>query len=200
MKSPWKYLAQLVSRQRSSETAGEQSAPNSARKLVEIELRPATTILLSSPEATSEIEGVREGKPEDRVTAPVAIDRVIDPEMPDLRPDATSAGKSDLTKKKERSNADPVDQPPAGEVAVQVSELRQARLKTAKKERIGSLVEIPGAFADLPISAASSNRDPFFENVASLDEEIKHLKDLLVRKLRIQNAQLREMLKRFERS
>lgn len=200
MKSPWKYLAQLVSRQRSSETAGEQSAPNSARKLVEIELRPATTILLSSPEATSETARVSEGKPEDRVTAPLAIDSVIDPETPGLRPDFTSAGKAEVIQEKERANADPVEQPQAGEIAVQLPELRQEKLKTAKKEPTGSPVEFSGAVKDLPVPTASSTPDPLFDDAKSLDEDIKYLKDLLAQKLRMQNAQLREMLKRFDHS
>ncbi|MBZ5763225.1 hypothetical protein LAV84_27225 [Rhizobium sp. VS19-DR104.2] len=105
-----------------------------------------------------------------------------------------------MTKEKAQSNSDPLEERPEVEAAAQLPKLRQARSKIAKTVLVGSPVEIPGAIADLPISAASSNRDPFFENATSLDEDIKHLKDLLAQKLRIQNAQLREMLKRFERT
>lgn len=44
----------------------------------------------------------------------------------------------------------------------------------------------------------SSSRDAFFEEVASLDEEIKKLRSELARKLQQQNAQLKTMLKRFD--
>jgi hypothetical protein len=48
MKPPWKYLAQLMSRQRPPETPEPTNAA-AARKAVEIELRPATAILLTFP-------------------------------------------------------------------------------------------------------------------------------------------------------
>ncbi|PDT28003.1 hypothetical protein CO660_20150 [Rhizobium sp. L9] len=44
----------------------------------------------------------------------------------------------------------------------------------------------------------SSARDAFFDDVASLDEDIKKLKRELARKLQLQNAQLKKMLKRFD--
>src|SRR4051794_5853308 len=97
MKPPWKYFAQLVSRQRTSETADEASASDNVRKIVEIELRPAATILLASPDSTPATEQVDEGTPEDVVTAPAAIDSEIDAETPDLPPDFTEAAETEVT-------------------------------------------------------------------------------------------------------
>jgi hypothetical protein len=45
----------------------------------------------------------------------------------------------------------------------------------------------------------SASANPFFDEAASLDEDIKQLRNQLAQKLRLQNAQLRNMLKRFER-
>ncbi|MBO9135395.1 hypothetical protein J5289_19905 [Rhizobium sp. B230/85] len=200
MKPPWKYLAQLLSRQKSSETANEAGAPDSAQKLVEIELRPTATILLSSQEAISGTVQVNEGKHEDLAPALAAIENEIVPETPDLKLDYPETAKAEVTKEKAQSNSDLLEERLEVEAAAQSPKLRQARLKSATKVRVGSPDKIPGAIADLPINAASSTADPFFETPTSLDEDIKHLKDLLAQKLRIQNAQLREMLKRFERS
>ncbi|WP_310865730.1 hypothetical protein [Rhizobium hidalgonense] len=44
----------------------------------------------------------------------------------------------------------------------------------------------------------SSSRGAFFDEVASLDEDIKTLKSELAQKLQLQNAQLKKMLKRFD--
>ena len=199
MKPPWKYLAQLVSRQRSSETSDETSAPDSARRLVAIELQPPATILLSSPEATPVTEQVDEGEPKDLVTAPTAIDSEIDPETPDLSPDLKEVAKAEVTEAPEQSNSDPLVQRRAEEAIVQLPKLRKAKLKTAKKDRVGPHVEIADAITDLAVPATSSPADTFFDRATSLDDDIKQLKDLLAQKLRMQNAQLRAMLGRFER-
>ncbi|MBO9102009.1 MULTISPECIES: hypothetical protein [Rhizobium] len=185
MKPPWKYLAQLLSRQRSSGTADEAGAPASAQKLVEIELRPAATILLSSQEAISGTERVDGEESEDLAPASASIENEIVPETPNLPLDYPEAAKAEVTKEKAQSNSDLLEERPEVEAAAHLPKLRQARSKIAKTVLA---FEIPGAIADLPISAASSNRDPFFENATSLDEDIKHLKDLLAQKLRIQKC------------
>ncbi|MBO9101891.1 MULTISPECIES: hypothetical protein [unclassified Rhizobium] len=139
-------------------------------------------------------------EPENLAPAPASIENEMVPETPDLQLDYPEAAKAEVTKEKAQSNSDLLEERLEVEAAVQLPKLRQARLKTAKKVGVGLADEIPGAVADLSVPAASSTADPFFETPTSLDEDIKHLKDLLAQKLRIQNAQLREMLKRFERS
>jgi hypothetical protein len=199
MKPPWKYLAQLVSRQRCSETSDETSAPGSARRLVEIELQSPATILLSSPEATPVTEQVDESEPKGLLTAPTAIDSEIDPETLELPPDFTEVAKAEVTEAPEQSNSGPLVQRRAEEAVVQLPKLRQAKLKTAKKDRVGPQVEITDAITDLAVPATSSPADTFFDRATSLDDDIKQLKDLLAQKLRMQNAQLGAMLGRFER-
>lgn len=44
----------------------------------------------------------------------------------------------------------------------------------------------------------SSSRDLFFDELASLGEEVKMLRSQLAQKLRLQNIQLKKMLERFE--
>jgi hypothetical protein len=188
MKPPWKYFAQLVSRQRPSEIADKASASDNARKLVEIELRPAAT------------EQANEGTPEDVVTAPAAVDSEIDAKTPDLPPDLTEAAENEVTEEPVLSDVDPLEQRPPGEAGVQLPKLRQAKLASAKKVSIGATDAILAIRRDAPVPATSSPANPLFDNAAGLDEEIKHLKGELAHKLRLQNAQLKKMLERFERS
>jgi hypothetical protein len=44
----------------------------------------------------------------------------------------------------------------------------------------------------------SSSRDLFFQEVGTLEEEIKMLRTQLARKLHLQNVQLKKMLERFD--
>jgi hypothetical protein len=200
MKPPWKYFAQLVSRQRPSEIADKASACDNARKLVEIELRPAATMLLASQEATPATEQANEGTPEDVVTAPAAVDSEIDAKTPDLPLDLAEAAENEGTEEPVLSDVDPLEQRPPGEAGVQLPKLRQAKLASAKKVSIGATDAILAIRRDAPVPATSSPANPLFDNAAGLDEEIKHLKGELAHKLRLQNAQLKKMLERFERS
>jgi hypothetical protein len=57
------------------------------------------------------------------------------------------------------------------------------------------------AVADGDQTAQSpSSGESFFDDVASLDEEIRQLRSQLAHKLHLQNVQLSKMLSRFDRS
>lgn len=161
MKPPWKYLAQLMSRQRSPDTADEKSAP------------------------------------EDLVAVPASIEGEIDAKTPVLQPEPP---KAEVTEEPEQSNSDPQGQGSAGEAAAKLPKLRQTRLKTAKKGRGGSVFEIAVNTSNVPVPATSSPPGSLSDEATCLDKDIKQLRDLLAQKLRMQNAQLRKMLERFERS
>lgn len=70
----------------------------------------------------------------------------------------------------------------------------QARAKRARAVPIAK--GEGGAKQDEPQRPSSVN--PFFDEVGELDDEIKQLKDTLAGKLRLQNAQLKKLLKRFD--
>jgi hypothetical protein len=91
---------------------------------------------------------------------------------------------------------------PVREAGVKSPEVRKAKPKTAKNDRVGSgargrfVVDVQETVSQTLYPAAN----PFFDEAASLDDDIKLLKDQLAQKLRLQNAQLRTMLERFQRS
>jgi hypothetical protein len=74
--------------------------------------------------------------------------------------------------------------------------------RAGKKGHLNAIEQSTGVAADeKPVSQTlASSANPFFDEAASLDEDIKQLEDQLAQKLRLQNAQLRRMLERFERS
>lgn len=195
MKPPWKYLARLVSRQRSPEATAESSAPDSDRKLIEIEQRSAATILLPSAERAPGTQQMEGAAPENVVTAPAEIETGA--QAPDLRPDFTEAPKANVAPEPEQSYVDPTEPLPVVETAVSLPKLWHVRSKAAKKDRGISSLETPATTTELPFPATSSPVGSFFDNATSLDQEIKQLKELLAKKLLVQNAQLREMLERF---
>lgn len=197
MKPPWKYLARLVSR-RSSETLGEASALKRAGKPAEIELRPTETVLSASPEADRRGEEKDESSAVDRVTAPAAIDSEAKSKESAVPPSFTDEAKVETTGEQFVSST--LHLRPTGEAAVQMPKLRRATLKNAKKGPVGPITVMPGTTTDAPGPVTPQLGNTFVDNAKSLDDDIKQLKHLLAQKLHMQNAQLREMLERFERS
>ncbi len=63
-----------------------------------------------------------------------------------------------------------------------------------KRSQESNVVKSVEVFPQLPTSGPT-----FSDEVQSLDDEIRLLRDQLARKLQLQNAQLRRMLERFER-
>jgi hypothetical protein len=198
MKPPWKYLARLVSRQRSSEIPDEAVALERAGKPVEIELRPTETVLSSSPEADPRGEEKDDSSAVDRVTAPAAIDSEADSKKPPLAPSLTDEAKVEATGEQFVSNT--LHRRPTGEAAAQMPKLRRATLKNAKKGAGGAIIVIPVTKTDAPVPVTPRPEDSFFDDAKTLDDDIKQLKHLLAQRLSVQNAQLREMLERFDRS
>jgi hypothetical protein len=92
---------------------------------------------------------------------------------------------------------------PTCKTGSKLPQTRQAKPPSAEKKRHLIAVEQSTAVAadEKPVSQTPvSSANPFFDEAASLDEDIKQLKDQLAQKLRLQNSQLRKMLERFERS
>lgn len=194
MKPPWKYLAQLMSRQRPSDTLAPTNAAD-ARKTVEIELKPATAILLPFPNKAHGPDAKHETLDE-AILAPAAIDEEIDTAAPVLVPVDIEAEAFD-PEDKEPFVADM--QMPAAENVVRPPKVRQAQRKPSRSNRADPIGQI--RIADpAPELQGTSSANPFFDELTDVDGEIKRLRDLLADKLRIQNAQLKEMLERFERS
>ncbi len=201
MKPPWKFFTQLISRQRPSETPGQTIGDDGDPKLIEIELQPAPTPLLASPETPSGSEHAGEGPVPDPVETTVANTSEVDT----VAPASLTAEAKEQTAGAIDERGQPVADVPAlvpASTAGEPSSMPQGKpSRLAGKGRVNRIAQSPMATGvETAQQSPSASGNPFFDEAASLDEDIKQLREQLAQKLRLQNAQLREMLKRFERS
>jgi hypothetical protein len=198
MKPPWKYLTQLVSRRRPSE-ASDEAVAHSDHKVAKVELNSAQAIPLASPETTPVAEQASQNSAADVEIAGETASKV-DTAKNALLPEAFDADKSETTADGKRSTSHLQTRVRAAEADVKPPVRRKAKPKTVTTDRM----EIAGSSSVVDVRepvlpTTSSAENPFLDEAASLDDDIKRLKDQLAQKLRLQNAQLREMLERFQR-
>ncbi|NTF66221.1 hypothetical protein [Rhizobium rhizogenes] len=200
MKPPWKFFAQLMSRRRPSETPDQTIEHDSDPKPVEIELQPAPTPWLASPEATPSLEHDDESPSIDAVEATTVNISEVDTAPPASLMAEAREQKAGADDGREQPVADVPAPAPASGVGAP-SGMPQGKPSTvARKGRAGRIAHSPVAAGGEPVpQSPSASANPFFDEAASLDEDIKQLRNQLAQKLRLQNAQLRNMLKRFER-
>lgn len=198
MKSPWKFLAQLTSRRRAAETREGSVGDDADTEASEWDARQTSTLASDSTEASS--SNHEENPAVDLLatttSSEVASDLgVIRAASPSVRDEQTPA-RHEVT----RSG---IDAP----VLVPESQSRKSP-RTSRSKRPGSakgtrtdMVSLRTAVADSEQSVqSSSSQENFFDEVASLDEEIRVLRGELAQKLHLQNVQLEKMLERFARS
>ena len=199
MKPPWKFLAQLMSRQRPSEPTGQASEQDNDRKPVEIELQPSSDALSVSPAAASGEEQARESQSPNPVEAPAANASEVDAFVPAW---PTADGKehsAEAIDEREQVATGVTGLAPANETVEPTSIPPERPSKVARKVRVNRTAKRP-ATADkepAPRSPPVVSANPLFDEATSLDDDIKQLRDQLAQKLRLQNAQLRKMLERF---
>jgi len=200
MKPPWKFLAQLMSRQRPSETPAQTRERGSDRKPVEIELKPPATPLLAAPEVAPG-EQDHESPSPDPVKALAATASEVDALAP-ASPAADGKGQgTGAIDEREQAVTDVTGLAPAKGPTEPSSMPQETSPKVARKARVHRTAKRPLAVGKEPAPQSPLvPANPLFDEAASLDEDIKQLKDQLAQKLRLQNAQLRKMLERFERS
>jgi hypothetical protein len=201
MKPPWKFLAQLMSRQRPSEKPGQASERDIDRKPVETKLQPAPPPLLASPEAARGLEHDDESSSQDPVAATTVNTSEVDTLAPASLTAETREQKAGADDSRDQSVVDVPALAPTSRAVEPLSVPRRKPSKVARKGRVSAIAQSPVAVGGEPVpQSPSASGSPFFDEAASLDEDIKQLKDQLAQKLRLQNAQLRKMLKRFESS
>ncbi|MBX4971018.1 hypothetical protein ABID08_005801 [Rhizobium binae] len=194
MKTPWKFLAELTSRRRAAKeqesSIGHDTDPAALDH--ESEKTPAppsievpasarySKAVLVEQVASSLAEKQDGGEAVQASPPPVDGDDVWTPTPSEARrSDASALGPNETSIKVRRGP------PPSRRERTKGAEANvTARGAAAKRE--GQSV------------SPSSARDAFFDNVVSLDEDIKKLRSELARKLQLQNAQLKTMLKRFD--
>jgi hypothetical protein len=199
MKPPWKYLAQLMSRRQPPEVPDHTIERDGNRKPVEMELQPAPAIVLVSPETAA--DPVRDNLSQSNDSAETESD--TSKAVPVSLPPDVEEQKVGAIDAPRRSGSDVQALAPTSKAGSKLPQTRQAKPPRAGKNGHLNAVEQSTAVAadEKPVSQTpTSSANPFVDEAASLDEDIKQLKDQLTQKLRLQNSQLRKMLARFERS
>lgn len=199
MKTPWRFLVDLTSRRRPAKAQdsaiGHDTDPEAVER--EDDPTPARPSLSGKPPVKADDD---KGTPPDQL--PAASSAV------ESDPDAARALESSVDIEEPRTAApdDKADHPRAeadlsapktNGTGKQQNRPAVKRHTRAKKAEAGVAVQSAVAAAEDPRSQPSPSRDPFFDDVASLDEDIKKLRSQLAQKLDLQNAQLRKMLERF---
>ncbi|MCO5966440.1 hypothetical protein [Sinorhizobium meliloti] len=192
MKTPWKFVAQLMSRRPSAE-AQESSIRNDTGALEsEVEhtsaLPPSSTLAASPPEDVSVDQGS------------VASDEAEGDGAEALTP-PTDAEEAQTTARHEddHSGAEANSLVPKSAASTKSQSKPQIERREREK-RASAYVATQSVVAPKHDQGLrpSSSRDLFFHELATLDEEIKMLRSQLAEKLHLQNHQLKRMLERFE--
>ncbi|WEZ85375.1 hypothetical protein P6U16_24925 (plasmid) [Rhizobium sp. 32-5/1] len=182
MASPWKFLARLVSLRRQPKQ--DDSAIEAVRPDVLAIAGPTETTVEESGHIADHLVG-EQPQPVDRSDAvPIA------PEPSDqTRSDAAGIEENDSDNLEPASGTVLLD---FGAVVAKVEETA----KTTRAERRTRPQKVEAAAVVLQVSPVAASAS---DKMVSLDEEIAVLRTQLAGKLRLQNAQLKRMLARFER-
>ncbi|SCB61583.1 hypothetical protein GA0061105_12027 [Rhizobium aethiopicum] len=194
MKTPWKFLAELTSRRRAARgpesSIGHDTDPAALHHEAEQTPAPPSTEDSASAEyneavpveqvASALTERQDSGEAVQAPEPPVDGDDVWTPAPSEARHSDASAPEPNETSIKARRGP-----PPS----------RRQRTKGAQASATARRAAANHEGQSVPLSSAG---DAFFDEVASLDEDIKKLRSELARKLQLQNAQLKTMLKRFD--
>lgn len=186
MASPWKLLARLVSprrQQRQEHGSIDEMKPD--------------VLAIAKPTETAADNGLNTADPpvDEKPVADDQLEAV--PAPPDHSDDTASSihGTADSEDARSAEAADPALSDEPGTVARDAPKALQAGEGVTRKRR-----KLPKSAEPVEAVLPPSPAAPaVLDDTISLDEEIKLLRDQLARKLRLQNAQLKRMLERFER-
>ncbi|WP_430256913.1 hypothetical protein [Neorhizobium sp. DAR64872/K0K18] len=182
MASPWKFLSRLVPRRREPKQDDAEVAGGKPDVLALP--GPAETVAEQSLAASSARAGAEQSS--SAVSDPVSVEPDTIGGAVGEADDATGDVVAGELEPSDPINAvilssDPADLSPGIEGAA-----RKKRGRTKKQDAVRATTQVP-----FDVSIPS--------DTLSLDDEIRVLRGKLAEKLRLQNAQLRKMLERFER-
>ncbi len=192
MKTPWKFLAELASRRRSA-----KERESSIERDIDPAAQGRDAEQTPTPGPAEFIAPADDPVPVER--AVVASNEWVD--------GREAAQASAQTVDGEEARIEPPSQAHGSHAGADVpaetsaKSRRKPRLSRAERtKRSPATVVAPNAVASHERQSAGlpSSPDAFFDEVASLDGDIKRLRSELARKLQRQNAQLKAMLKRFD--
>jgi hypothetical protein len=186
MVSPWKFLTRLMSQQRSR--SQEHGSSDNVK---------ADVLAIAGPTGAAADNGLNAAVPSvDEKTVP-RYQRAMVSGEPDQseKPESDVESAADIEGAKAVEPLDPDLSIHADTVAHHASKHLNIREDEAQKRGTPA-----GKAEKIEAVAPSSARVATIPNDAiNLDNEIKRLREQLSRKLRLQNAQLKRMLERFER-
>jgi len=182
MKSPWKYLMQLAS-------LGRTKEPDSSRKAeaAKPDAPPALTAALSVPTSNGAEPTVGASNDAvsnlDATTTQTAIGEV-------------SSSESAAVATVDRSTTD--DHAVLPERAHPAQPLPAKRRRRSGKTNVKNVAVTDAVEYGVESSIVAQPPMTFFDEVAGLDAEIRQLRRQLAEKLLLQNAQLKQMLERYD--
>lgn len=202
MKTPWKFLAQLASRRRPTETRENSVGDDADTETSENDVRHASALSSDSTEVSA-----RPDHNENPAVDPVATTTSDEPESDLDVPQAISPPNDG--EEVQRSRGHEISRPgadahalvPEGKPSKKSPRTPRSKRPERPKRTRADMVSASTAIPNSNQSAQSSSpRETFFDEVASLDEEIRQLRSQLAQKLHLQNVQLVRMLERFDGS
>jgi hypothetical protein len=182
MKSPWKLLVQLTSRRRQEES--RENSSDSESNLEKIESEPEFN---ESPVANSSATN----------SSKVDLDAARTAPSPAVVHENPSPVRDEILHSGAEANAI-VPKARAGKKSARAPRANRPALQDKRRAQL--VVPHPVATQLDQSVRPSSPGDTFFAKTESLDDEIKQLRVQLAQKLSLQNAHLRKMLERFDRS
>ncbi|MDX0680128.1 hypothetical protein GOD67_06960 [Sinorhizobium medicae] len=202
MKAPWKSLAQLTSRRPSAKaqesSLGNDTDPKAHGGEVEhTSALPPNSTVAASPPAREEDVSVDQGSVafghSDETIGDDVVSQALKP------PIAAEKAQTPARHEADHSGVEAYSLVPQSAASTKLeSKPRIKRRDRGKRGNFGVATQravAPKYHQSLPPSSSS---DLFFDEVASLDEDIKMLRSQLAQKLHLQNVQLKKMLERFE--
>ncbi|MCW1413731.1 hypothetical protein OLZ32_37925 [Rhizobium sp. 1AS11] len=199
MKTPWKFLVQLASRPRPAKV--QENPIGHAIDPEAIESKADQTSIPASDSTAAS------GMP-DRDEGVSAAQVSVASKKPEGDPDFVRAPGPAVDAEEAQTPAESAARRSDAEAGALVAYSRpntksQRKPRTNRRERakrVNADVVAQGGVATNEGQSikSSSSGDAFFDEVASLDEEIKQLRSVLTTKLYLQNVQLKKMLARFD--
>ncbi|MCG5486784.1 MAG: hypothetical protein KK482_24325 [Sinorhizobium meliloti] len=198
MKSPWKFLVQLSSRRRPAKVQENSIAHDADAEGLGSEAENKWALPSDNPtEAFSAPDHDVDG-PADQVS--MLTDKpTSDPNLTQAISDPIDIqeAKTPAPSETNHSSAEGSAWVPKSETS---TKRRPQITRRERPKRARTRVDARSAVATNEAQSVqpSSSGDPFFNEVANLDEEIKELRRRLAQKLYLQNVQLKKMLERFD--
>lgn len=199
MKTPWKFLVQLTSRRRPAKAQESSIGQDTDPETIESEPEHRSALPSRSTEASGTPDHT-EDVPVDQVSE-ASNKAQVDPDV------AQALGLSVVDVEQPQTPArDEIHQSgaetdvllPKGEAGTKSpGKPRLKRRDRVKQDHAHVLAQSAVVTNEIISAQTVPSGDPFFDEVASLDEEIKKLRSLLAQKLYLQNIQLKKMLERF---